>query len=85
MADDMKDEADSAADETAFLGGNSDRLVELRLKALDLAVRIASAPGGKPHHAPYIAGDIYRFLLTGKKPAGPPPRDRGKAEPPAEK
>jgi hypothetical protein len=51
------------------------QLIELRLKAVELGVQIATA-SGKPHHAPYIAGDLYKFLLTGRKPEGPQQRKK---------
>lgn len=44
--------------------------VELRLVAMEMAIEIATAKG-KPGHAPYIAGDIYSFLLTGERPKVP--------------
>lgn len=44
--------------------------IDLRVAALEFAVQIATAKG-KPGHAPYIAGDLYDFLLSGKRPEVP--------------
>ena len=59
--------------EQAFQQSNANKdLVELRLKSLELAFNSCNSPGGNPRHVGYVAGDLYRFLLTGEKPAGPP-------------
>lgn len=46
-------------------------LAQLRKEAVDAAVISCTSPGGKPSHVGYVAGDLYRFLLTGEKPKGP--------------
>ena len=58
--------------EQAFQQSNTNKdLVELRPKALEMAYNSCNSPGGNPRHVGYVAGDLYRFLLTGEKPAGP--------------
>lgn len=47
-----------------------DKRVEIRAKALEVGIQLATARG-KPGHGPYVAADIYAFLLTGIKPLGP--------------
>jgi len=39
----------------------------MRLAALEIGLKIA-VEKGKASHAPYIAADLYKFLLTGEKP-----------------
>ncbi len=41
--------------------------VNIRLAALEIGLKIA-VEKGKASHAPYIAADLYKFLLTGEKP-----------------
>lgn len=55
--------------EVNFLTSNLDqeKLLALRIKALDLAMQIATQ-AKKPTHAPYIAANVYKFLLTGEGP-----------------
>jgi len=73
----MADEKTIAQLEEAFLAGSdaNSKLAELRLEAIRVALQICCTPGGKPNHTPYVAGDLYKFMLTGVKPCGPQTSD----------
>ena len=76
----MDDEKTIQQLEEAFLSSSAvnSKLAELRLEALRVALQVCCAPGGKPSHTPYVAGDLYKFMLTGVKPSGPSASDKPK-------